>query len=68
MSAEIVYLRPHLMRALSDIKQDIDEIGIDITVTARDTCYSNRRSTVAILRANHEALGQAIEQLDAWRE
>jgi hypothetical protein len=65
MSATVIDLRPGLLPELERIRADLADIGIDITVTGRDLCYSNRRATLAILRANHEALGQAIEQLDA---
>lgn len=53
---------------LTDIAADLADIGIDVTVTGRDLCYSNTSAVAEILRANHKALGQAIEQLDAWGE
>ncbi len=63
MTARLVELHPHVVHGLPDIKDDLVDIGIDLTVTARDLCYSNRRGSLAILKANHEALGQAIARL-----
>jgi hypothetical protein len=63
MTARLVDVHQHVVHGLPDIKEDLVDIGIDITVTARDLCYGNRRGSLAILIANYEALGQAIARL-----
>lgn len=63
MSAPIIDLHPFMVHDIDCIREDLKDIAEDIGQTAKDLRYSNRRGSVAILRANYEALGQAIEQL-----